>query len=84
MGSGLQGDLGGRKVRVGAYAYVFESSLANSWARRILRQASFRSALTVFVSVEATPAGAILLADELRRDAPRAIQGLRAAESRGS
>ncbi len=79
MGSGLQGELGGRKVRVGAYAYVFASSLADSWARRILRQASFRSALTVFVSVEAMPAGAILLADELRRDAPRAIQGLRAA-----
>ena len=45
----------------------------------ILRQASVRSDLAVFVAVEEAPAGAILLADQLRRDAPRAIQGLRAA-----
>ena len=49
------------------------------WARRILRQASVRSALAVFVEAAGAPAGAILLADQLRRDAPRAIQGLRAA-----
>ena len=79
MGSGLEGELAGRSVRAGAYAYVFESSVADPWARRILRHAAFRSALTVFVTVDDTPAGAILLADQLRRDAPRAIQGLRAA-----
>ena len=77
MGSGLDGEVSGRRVRAGAHGYVFGSSPANPWARRILRQASFRSALVVFVVVDGAPAGAILLADQLRREAPRAIQGLR-------
>jgi heavy metal translocating P-type ATPase len=79
MGSGLEGDVAGRRVRAGAHAYVFGGSGADQWSGRILRQASFRSALAVFVAVDGQPAGAILLADQLRREAPRAIQGLRAA-----
>ena len=51
MGSGLEGDLAGRKVRAGAYDYVFEVVARGSWARRILRQASFRSRSAVFVAV---------------------------------
>ena len=52
MGSGLDGEVSGRRVRAGAHGYVFGSSPANPWARRILRQASFRSALVVFVVVD--------------------------------
>jgi cation transport ATPase len=40
---------------------------------------SWRSALSVFVAVDGRTIGAVLLADELRRDAPRAVQTLRAA-----
>ena len=79
MGSGLEGEVSGRHVRAGAHGYVFGSSPPNPWARRILRQASFRSALAVFVVADGALAGAILLADQLRREAPRAIQGLRAS-----
>ena len=79
MGSGLEGEVSGRRVRAGAHDYVFASLPPNPWARRILRQASFRSALAVFVVADGAPAGAILLADQLRREAPRAIQGLRAS-----
>ncbi len=79
MGSGLEGSIGGRRVRVGAHAYVFGPSPSSAWTRRILRQASYRSALAVFVVVDGATAGAILLADQLRREAPRAIQGLRTA-----
>jgi soluble P-type ATPase len=78
MGSGLEGNVSGRHVRTGAHEFVFGKP-PNPWARRILRQASVRSALAVFIAIEETPAGAILLADQLRRDTPRAIQGLRAA-----
>jgi cation transport ATPase len=59
MGSGLEGEVSGRRVRAGAHGFVFGSSPANPWARRILRQASFRSALAVFVVVDGAPAGAI-------------------------
>ena len=79
MGSGLEGEVESRTVRAGAHDYVFGVGSAEPWSRRVLRQASYRSALAVFVAVEGKPAGAILLADQLRREAPRAIQGLRAA-----
>ena len=78
MGSGLEGDVAGRRIRAGSHEFVFGGA-ANGWARQILRSASLRSALTVFVVVDGKPAGAILLADRLRRDAARAIQRLRAA-----
>ncbi len=78
MGSGVAGVVEGRRVRAGSHAFVFNSPPKSPWSRRTLRRASFHSALTVFVAVDGTPAGAILLADELRREAPRAIQSLRA------
>ena len=78
MGSGLEGNVSGRRVRAGSHEFVFGKP-PDPWARRVLRQASVRSALAVFVEAAEAPAGAILLADQLRRDAPRAIQGLRAA-----
>src|SRR6516225_4519417 len=43
---------------------------------RVLRRAAWRSALSVFVAVEGQLIGVILLADELRRDTPRAVQSL--------
>ena len=49
------------------------------WASRAIRRASWRSALIVFVAVEGRPIGALLLADELRSDTPRAIRLLREA-----
>jgi soluble P-type ATPase len=53
--------------------------MPEKWAARALRRASWRSALSVFVAVDGRTIGAILLADELRRDTPRAVQALRAA-----
>ncbi|HRD76757.1 MAG TPA: HAD-IC family P-type ATPase, partial [Hyphomicrobiaceae bacterium] len=49
------------------------------WAKRALQRATWRNALTVFIAVDGRPAAALLLADELRRDAPRAIRALREA-----
>ena len=44
------------------------------WELRAIRRASWRSALIVFVAVDGRPIGALLLADELRSDTPRAIR----------
>jgi len=79
MGSGVAGLVEGRRIRAGSHTFVFDAPPASPWARRTLRRASLHSALTVFVAVDGSPAGAILLADELRREAPRAIHALRAA-----
>jgi heavy metal translocating P-type ATPase len=78
MGSGLEGVVDGRKVRVGSLQLVYGGAKPAAWAARALRRASWRSALSVFVAVDGRATGAILLADELRRDTPRAVHALRA------
>src|SRR4029079_16577749 len=62
-----------------SHQLVCGSGRPESWAVRALRRASWRSALSVFVSVDQRTIGAILLADELRRETPRAVQALRTA-----
>ncbi|MBR1273935.1 heavy metal translocating P-type ATPase [Bradyrhizobium sp. AUGA SZCCT0283] len=79
MGSGLQGVIGGRRVIAGSREMIFTGEPVADWATRAIRRASWRSALIVFIAVEGRPVGALLLADELRSDTPRAIRLLREA-----
>ena len=79
MGSGLQGKIGDRLVRVGSHELVHGARRSEQWATRALRRAAWRSALSVFVSVDNRIIGAILLGDELRRETPHAVQSLRSA-----
>jgi heavy metal translocating P-type ATPase len=79
LGVGLSGVIGGRTVSAGARDLVFAGRPLPEWARRAARRAEWRSALLVFIAVEDQPIGALLLADELRTDAPRAVRILRDA-----
>jgi heavy metal translocating P-type ATPase len=79
MGSGLQGVIGGRRVIAGSREMIFTGERVADWATRAIRRASWRSALVVFIAIEGRPVGALLLADELRPDTPRAIRLLREA-----
>jgi len=79
MGSGLQGVVDGRRVSAGSRDMILARQNVPEWAVRAVRRASWRSALIVFVAVEGKPIGALLLADELRSDTPRAIRMLRQA-----
>src|SRR6202043_3287363 len=79
MGSGLHGVIEGRHVSAGSSDLIFAGGRVSEWASRAIRRASWRSALIVFVAVEGRPIGALLLADELRADTPRAIRLLREA-----
>ena len=79
FGSGLEGEIDGRAVRVGSHQLVHGARKPDAWAVRALRRATWRSALSVFVAVDGRTIGALLLGDELRRETPRAIQALRAA-----
>src|SRR5450759_2922692 len=79
MGSGLHGVVEGRHVSAGSRDMILARGNAPEWALRAVRRASWRSALIVFVAVEGRPIGALLLADELRSDTPRAIRMLREA-----
>ena len=71
--------MAGKQVRAGSHQLVCGPGRPETWAVRALRRASWRSALSIFVSVDGRTIGAILLADELRRETPRAVQALRTA-----
>jgi heavy metal translocating P-type ATPase len=79
LGSGLEGVVDGRLVRVGSHQLVYGARKPEDWAVRALRRAAWRSALSVFVAIDGRTVGALLLADELRRETPRAVQSLRTA-----
>jgi len=79
LGSGLEGVVDRRLVRAGSHQMVYGSRKPEPWAVRALRRAAWRSALSVFVAVDGQAIGAILLADELRRETPHAVQSLRGA-----
>ncbi len=79
MGSGLEGNVDGRSIKVGSHQMVYGAHTPEPWAVRALRRAAWRSALSIFVAVEGRTVGAVLLADELRRETPRAVQALRSA-----
>ncbi|RXH15284.1 heavy metal translocating P-type ATPase [Bradyrhizobium guangzhouense] len=79
MGSGLSGMIDGRQVTAGARQMLPSHAALSPWELRAIRRASWRSALIVFVAVDGRTIGALLLADELRSDTPRAIRLLRDA-----
>jgi heavy metal translocating P-type ATPase len=79
MGAGLEGVVDRRAIRVGSHRLVNGPGKPEAWVTRALRRAAWRSALSVFVAVDGRTVGALLLADELRRETPRAVQGLRSA-----
>ncbi len=78
-GTGLVGVIDGQRVAAGSADMILAPGRVPPWALRAIRRASWRSALVVFVAVEGKPIGALLLADELRPDTPRAIRLLREA-----
>ena len=79
MGSGLSGLIEDRWITAGSREMLLSSAELAPWELRAIRRASWRSALVVFVAVNRRPIGALLLADELRADTPRAIRLLREA-----
>jgi heavy metal translocating P-type ATPase len=79
MGAGLHGVIDGKRVSAGSRDLILARKNAEGWVLRAARRATWRSALIVFVAIEGRPIGALLLADELRSEAPRAIRLLRDA-----
>ncbi len=78
-GSGVRGVVDGKEVSAGSRDLIYAHRQPEEWALRAIRRASWRSALVVFVAVDGRPIGALLLADELRNETPRAIRMLRTA-----
>ena len=80
-GTGVSATIGGRRVHVGNLA-VGSSDVdgdAAEWAASVLSRAALDGAVVAWVRIDGELAGAILLADPLRPDAPRTLRRLRAA-----
>ena len=77
-GSGLRGRVDGHDVKLGKAAWVVGDA-PPVWVRQVRRRADLDGSLTVFVAVDGEPAGAFLLDDPIRPDAPRMVRALREA-----
>ena len=75
-GTGTEGVVSGRRVRVGSGGWVGVSG-DEGWVVRSRSVAEFESAVCVFVGVDGSPAGALILSDQIRPDAARTIRNLR-------
>ncbi len=81
-GAGLAGLVDGHRVVVGGADYVREQvgpAAPPPWRARFLRRMGYEGAAGVFVAVDGALVGAILLADEIRPEAARALRLLRKA-----
>lgn len=78
-GSGIAGMVDGRQVRVGSYHFVAEAGQKPPWVERFVRRIGYEGASGVYVAIDGRLAGALLMADEIRLDTPRAMRLLRAA-----
>ena len=74
-GYGLEGRVGTTVVRLGKARWIVGDDPA--WLRQVRRRAALDGCLTVFVAVDGAPAGAFLLEDPVRADAPRMVSALR-------
>ncbi|MEO9902892.1 MAG: heavy metal translocating P-type ATPase, partial [Nisaea sp.] len=79
LGAGLAGTIEGKRIVAGSLTMTTGGNQRAPWVERARRRASWRSALSVFVTIDGELVGALLLGDSLRREAPRAVRALRDA-----
>ena len=77
-GAGIRGVVDGHRVALGRAAWAGVSTLTGA-AAAVGRRAAIEGTSSVFVGVEGVLAGALILEDPLRGDAPRAVRDLRRA-----
>ena len=77
-GYGLEGTVGIHRVKLGKATWIVGGG-PPQWVRQVRRRADLDGSLTVFAAVDDEPAGAFLLEDPIRPDAPRMVRALREA-----
>ncbi|MCY1043090.1 heavy metal translocating P-type ATPase [Corallococcus sp. bb12-1] len=73
-GAGMLGEVEGHRLRLGSPAWVGGPEALTRWTRGVLRRMGYEGCSGVFVSIDGRLAGALLLADEIRPEAPRALR----------
>ena len=77
-GYGVRGTVDGHEVRLGKASWIVTDTTPG-WVRQVRRRADLDGSMTVFAAVDGLPAGAVLLEDPIRPDAPRMVRALRKA-----
>jgi heavy metal translocating P-type ATPase len=75
-GSGVTATIDGCRVNVGKLP---ADTMTSVWSRGVVNRARLDSAGIAWVCIDGAPAGALLLRDPLRRQAPRTVRRLREA-----
>ena len=78
-GAGVTGLVEGHRVSVGSHAYIVARAEPSAWSEGFLRRMGYEGATGVFVAADGRMLGALLLADEIRPNSPRALRLLRRA-----
>jgi heavy metal translocating P-type ATPase len=79
MGTGITGVAHGQRAAVGQLAFVAPDATLTPELRSIEIRTAVEGTASVYVSIDGTLAGALLLQDPVRPEAPRAIRSLRSA-----
>ena len=79
MGTGIAGTVDGRRVAVGQFAFAAPNMPRNAELRSIEMRTAVEGSSSVYVSVDGSLTGVLLLQDPIRPEAPRALRSLRAA-----
>jgi heavy metal translocating P-type ATPase len=75
-GQGIAGTVAGRPVKLGRASWA-DVTGDPSWVLTVRRRARLDGALTVFVSADGEPAGALVLEDRIRPDSRQMIRAVR-------
>ena len=78
-GSGIEGTVDGHRVALGKANYVSEGAPMPPRAREVRKRSMLDGSSCVFVAIDGTVAGALIIDDPIRPDAPRVIRSLRRA-----
>jgi heavy metal translocating P-type ATPase len=76
-GSGIEGAVDGHRVALGKAAYVSEGAPMPARAREVRRRSMLDGSSCIFVAIDGRIAGALVIDDPIRPDAPRVIRSLR-------
>jgi heavy metal translocating P-type ATPase len=78
-GSGIRGSVDGRKVALGRASWASQGQPLPQRARDVRRRSAMEGSSCVFVGIDGSVAGAMILDDPIRPDTPRVIRALRRA-----
>ena len=76
-GAGIEGIVDGHRVALGKSSYVSEGAAMPARAREVRRRSMLDGSSCIFVAVDGRVAGALIVDDPIRPDAPRVIRALR-------